>query len=467
MTLNSRQVALDILQLVQRGKFADVALHEQLGQTDLDQRDRSLVTELVYGTVRRQRTLDALIDQFAKKGAASQPLNLRLILRLGFYQLRYLTQIPAAAAVNTAVDLAKRNGLKGLSGVVNGILRQYLRLRDGDIDRERSNSGAEDREEFLDPLELPEDSVKRLGVQHSYPDWIIQTWIEQVGLSQTEALCQWFNQSPHLDLRINPLKTSVDQVAAALGAAGLATQRIVHCPQSLRLVGNPGRIQVLPGFEAGWWTVQEASAQMVSYVLAPQPGETIVDACAAPGGKTTHIAELMGDRGKIWACDRSAARLQKLTESIGRLGLQSIQPLAQDSRTLDQFHQSADRVLIDAPCSGLGTLHRHVDARWRQSLEAIAGLTQIQRELLTQAAQWVKPDGVMVYATCTLHPAENEEIVRWFLAEHPDWVIERPNPPTFVEPFIQPEGWLQVWPQVWNMDGFFMVRLKKVSTSRK
>ncbi|MGF1497611.1 MAG: 16S rRNA (cytosine(967)-C(5))-methyltransferase [Elainellaceae cyanobacterium] len=464
MSSDSRQVALNVLQLVQRGAFADVALHQVLAQTDLDQRDRSLVTELVYGTVRRQRTLDALIDQFSTKDAARQPLNLRLILRLGFYQLRYLTQIPAAAAVNTAVDLAKHNGLRGLSGVVNGILRQYLRLRDADGGGKRAGlvkSGLES----LDPLRLPEDPVKRLGVDHSYPDWMIQTWVDQIGYQQTEALCQWFNRSPHLDLRINLLKVSVDQAKAALDAAGLATQPVANLPQALRLASNPGQIQKLPGFEAGWWTVQEASAQMVSHVLDPQPGETIVDACAAPGGKTTHIAELMGDRGKIWAGDRSAARLQKLTESIQRLGLQSIQILVQDSRTLTQFRHSADRVLIDAPCSGLGTLNRHVDARWRQNLEAIAGLTQIQRELLTQSAQWVKPGGVLVYATCTLHPAENEDVVRWFLAEHRGWVIERPNAVSFARPFIQPEGWLQVWPQVWHMDGFFIAKLRNASTS--
>ena len=443
VTQNPRQAAFLALRSVHRGAFADIALDRALQQLELAPPDRRLVTEVVYGSVRRQKTLDALIDQLAKRRSYQQPPDLRAILHLGLYQLRYLDQIPAAAAVNTTVDLAKQNGFEKLAGFVNGLLRQYLRLAETD-----------------DPLQLPDDPVGRLAVQHSYPDWIVQVWLEQLGLEETEQLCEWLNRSPHIDLRINPLQSSLEQVEAALQAAGIRTGAIATLPQSLRLLDNPGSIQKLPGFREGWWTVQDSSAQLVGHLLDPQPGETIIDGCAAPGGKTTHIAELMGDRGIVWGCDRYASRLKKLRQNAERLNLSCVQTCTGDSRQFTQFTQQADRVLLDVPCSGLGTLHRHADARWRQTPETVKELAQLQTELLDQAATWVKPGGVLVYSTCTLHPAENEAIAQAFLSRHSDWSIQPPsNPPG--NTFVKPEGWLKVWCHQHNMDGFFIARFHK------
>lgn len=305
-----------------------------------------------------------------------------------------------------------------------------------------------------------------MGILHSFPDWIIQVWLEQLGLAQTEQLCEWMNQSPTIDLRINPLRTSIEEVEAALQSAGILVRRIPHLPQALRLIGNSGSIQKIPGFKEGWWTVQDSSAQLVSHLLDPQPGEVVIDACAAPGGKTTHIAELMADKGKIWACDRTPSRLRKLQENSQRLNLQSIQIYAGDSRHFSQFQNTADRVLLDAPCSGLGTMHRHADARWRQTPESVCELSVLQKELITHTSTFVKPGGVLVYATCTLHPAENEEVISAFLAELPDWQIESPRGvelPTSA--YSTPEGWFKVWPHRQDMDGFFMVRLRKTNNS--
>jgi 16S rRNA (cytosine967-C5)-methyltransferase len=444
-----RQLAFLILRDIQKGAYADVALNralqswpsEQVTASEASLRDRRLVTELVYGVVRRQRTLDALIDQLAKKPAVRQPPDLRLVLRLGLYQLRYLSHIPPSAAVDTTVNLAKQNGLKGLTGVVNGLLRQYLR---------RATSG--------DPLQLPEAAIARLGIQHSYPDWIIQLWLEQFGEAEAEALACWMNQPPVIDLRINPLQTDLAQVTAAMGAVGISLTPVPPLPQALRFTDHAGAIQHLPGFSEGWWTVQDSSAQLVSHFLNPQPGEIVIDACAAPGGKTTHIAELMGDCGTVWACDRYASRLKKVKANAERLRLTCIYLWEGDSRILTRFTGQADRVLVDAPCSGLGTLHRHADARWRQTPDTVAELALLQRELLDQAATWVKPAGILIYATCTLHPAENEAIARSFLRQHPDW---RVIPPTLEEPaypFVTPEGWVKVLPHRHQMDGFFMVR---------
>lgn len=456
---NPRQIAFLALRDVHRkGAFADVALDRLLRQADLSATDRRLVTELVYGSVRRQRSLDALIDHLGKKKAHQQPLDLRTILHLGLYQLRYQDRIPVSAAVNTTVQLAKENGFSGLSGFVNGLLRQYIRLAEG---KKQENRGGEVQDLESDPLHLPQNPVERLGILHSYPDWIIEVWLERLGLEETEHLCEWMNQTPAIDLRVNPLRTEIEKVEAALQAADISVSRVPHLPQALRLTGGTGAIQNLPGFSEGWWTVQDSSAQLVSYLLDPQPGEVVIDACAAPGGKTTHSAELMEDRGTVWACDKTASRLRKLQENAKRLSLHSIQIQEGDSRNLPQFINQADRVLLDAPCSGLGTLHRHADARWRQTLQTVQELSILQGELLDRVSTWVKPGGILVYATCTLHPLENEGVIRGFLERYPQWQILPPNPNSPAAAYTTPAGWIEVWPHRHQMDGFFMVRLQQ------
>ena len=473
---NPRQLAFIALRLVHRGAFADVALDKVLKTANLSNLDRGLVTELVYGSVRRQRTLDALIDQLAKKPASKQPSDLRTILHLGLYQLRYLSQIPPSAAVNSTVELAKENNFSGLTGFVNGLLRQYIRLslvgqasclplleggQDAHSTSQLIKQGGQDAHSTKqDPIKLPENPVERLGILHSFPDWIVQVWLEQLGDAETEQLCEWMNTSPTIDLRVNILRTSIEEVEAAMQSAGIAVSRIPHLPQGLRLTGTIGTIANLPGFSQGWWSIQDSSAQLVSYLLDPQPGEVIIDACAAPGGKTTHIAELIGDNGTVWGCDRTPSRLKKLQENTHRLSLNSIQICTGDSRNQSQFTNIADRVLLDAPCSGLGTLHRRADARWRHTKETVTELATLQGELLEQTATWVKPGGSLAYSTCTLHPLENENIIKAFLERHPHWQIESPIPNSNLATFTTPEGWLKVWPHRHQMDGFFMVLLK-------
>ncbi len=439
--MDARQLAFVTLRAVQRGAYADVALDRSLAKVSLEARDRRLATELVYGSVRRQRTLDALIDQLATK--PQQPPDLRLVLQLGLYQLRYLHQIPPMAAVNSSVELAKQNGLAGLAGLVNGLLRQYLRLAD---------TG--------DPLIVPSDPAQQLGMLHSLPDWMVEIWLDQIGPTATAQLCEWFNQSPSFDLRINPLRTSLEAVEQAFAGVGINTSRISGLPQGLRLLDPPGSVQRLPGFTEGWWVVQDASAQLVSHWLAPQPGEVVIDACAAPGGKTTHMAELMQDQGTVWGCDRTASRLKKLAQNQQRLQLNCIKICQGDSRELAQFVGTGDRVLLDAPCSGLGTLHRHADARWRQTPATVSELIQLQSELLEQTSTWVKPSGTLVYATCTLNPAENEAVIQQFLAQHSDWQLQPPAPDSPYVAFAD-QAWLKVWPHRHNMDGFFMAKLKR------
>ncbi|WP_293134942.1 16S rRNA (cytosine(967)-C(5))-methyltransferase RsmB [Microcoleus sp. bin38.metabat.b11b12b14.051] len=541
---NPRQIAfLALREVHRRGAFADAALDRTFRNSQLSDLDRRLVTELVYGSVRRMRSIDFIIDKLATKKSSQQPPDLRTILHLGLYQLQYLNHIPPSAAVNTTVQLAKENKLSGLSSFVNGLLRQYIRLTpptppyQGGAKSEPNSAalpetftpptppyqggaksepnspqqpetqttsnpppyqggaksvpnspqqpetqttsnpppyqgGARGGLNSLNPppyqggargglnfLTLPENRIERLGILHSFPDWLVELWNEQIGETETEQLCEWFNQSPTIHLRINPLKSSIAQIEAAFQAQNISTSRIPHLPQALRLNSSTGAIPNLPGYREGWWTIQDSSAQLVTHLLDPQPGEIIIDACAAPGGKTTHSAELMQDTGTIYACDKTASRLKKITENADRLQMKSIKIHTGDSRQFPEFINLADRVLLDAPCSGLGTLHRRADARWRHTPENIQEQSQLQSELLANVATFVKSGGVLVYATCTIHPLENERVVRSFLDTNPNWKIE---PPTIDLP-VQPsaEGWVKVWPHKHQMDGFFMVRLKR------
>ena len=441
---NSRSLAfLALKNVYQQKAYTDMALNRVLKSVDksleVSQTDRNFACELVYGIVRRQRTLDTLIDLLGKKKAAQQPPDLRIILHLGLYQLRYLDRIPDSAAVNTSVELAKENGISKLGGVVNGLLRSYIR---------QAESG--------DPLQLPADPISSLGIKHSFPDWIVEIWLEQLPMEEVDQLLAWFNRSPKIDLRVNLLKASIEQVENALSDAGISVERIPNLPQGLRLE-NPGSVTDLPGYQQGWWMIQDSSAQLVTYLLDPQPGEMIIDACAAPGGKTTHIAELMRDNGQIIASDRAAKRLNKVRENAARLQLNSIKIEVGDSRELERFHNLADRVLLDAPCSGLGTLHKRPDIRWRQTSQAVESLFELQRELIEQTALCVKPKGVLVYATCTLNVLENEKVVQSFLTNNSNWSIDPNN--TIAQNWATSEGWIKIYPHQSNMDGFFMVRL--------
>lgn len=429
-----RQAALEALRLIHKyDKYADIALHQILADRAHANADTRLTTEITYGVTRRIRTLTTIIDQFTQQPIAKQPLDLKLILAIGIYQLLFLDHIPASAAVNTTVELAKHNRLSGLAGLVNAILRQVTRCPPNLVER------------LTDP-----------ACRLSYPDWLLQLWQTAYGQDQAIALAEWFNHPPTLDLRINPLQTTPTQVQDLLQAQGITTTTLPHLPQALRLTSHPGKITQLPGYDQGWWSIQDAASQLVAQILDPQPGETIIDACAAPGGKTCHIAELITDQGQIHACDLHNHRLTKIHQNRDRLHLSSITTHLGNSQNSQQFppHQ-ADRVLVDVPCSGLGTLHRHADARWRQTPAQLQALPQLQIQLLTAAATWVKPQGHLVYSTCTLNPAENIQVIDQFLATHPQWQLQPCHHPKFPGAI-----YIQTIPYQDHLDGFFIAKLK-------
>ena len=405
--LAPRRLAWEGLQAVAAGAYADVALERALREHPLAGADRGLATELAYGAIRWRRPLDAWLDRLGRIAASKQPPKLRWLLHVGLYQLLWMERIPASAAVNTTVDLAKAVGLARLAPVVNGMLRSALR--------------AQESGQLLD---TPTDWAAALALEYSLPDWLPPLLLQWRGSEGAAAVAAACNQVPSLDLRVNPLRASRAEVMAALESAGISSHPIDGCPQGLQVEGHKGDLRSWPGYEDGHWCVQDRAAQWVAPLLAAQPGDRILDACAAPGGKTTHLAELVNDQAEIWAVDRSAGRLKRVAANAARLGHGSIQALAADAEQLlkdrPEWRGRFQRILIDAPCSGLGTLARHPDARWRMTPSAIEGLLPLQRSLLEGLLPLLAETGTLVYATCTIHPAENTAQVRWLLEHHPE-----------------------------------------------
>ena len=432
-----RRLAWEVLQAVAAGAYADVALERALRDRDLLGVDRGLATELAYGAIRQRRWLDGWLDQLGKVPAKKQPPKLRWLLHLGLYQLLLMERIPASAAVNTSVELAKTSGLGRLAPVVNGLLRAALRARE---------AGQE--------LPIPDDPASRLGQDHSLPDWFAALLLEWRGPEGAAAVASACNRVPELDLRVNRLRANREQVQLALAEAGISSELLQDCPDGLKITGHGGDVRHWPGYSEGHWCVQDRAAQWIAPLLKPQPGDRILDACAAPGGKSTHLAELIADQGEIWAVDRSAGRLKRVASNAARLGLGAINALAADAATLlelevrPQWRESFQRILIDAPCSGLGTLARHPDARWRVTPASIRALLPQQQALLDGLVPLLAPAGLLVYATCTIHPDENQAQVQALLKRHSSLQLLEEN---------------QCWPdQPGGGDGFYSAVLQRV-----
>ena len=437
--LAPRRLAWKVLEAVAAGAYADNALERELAKSNLAPLDRGLATELAYGAIRQRLLLDAWIDAHGRLKASSQPPRLRWLLHVGLYQLLFSSRVPASAAVNTSVELAKEAGFARLAPVVNGLLRAVARAH---APQEASHAGTPLN--AWQGLALPEAEADSLALRHSLPPWLATQLLQWCRPEEAEAFGRSSNTPPALDLRINRRRSSRAAVLAALEAAGLTARALDDQEWGLCLAASSGDLRGLPGFREGHWCVQDRTAQAIAPLLAPLPGQRVLDACAAPGGKSTHLAELMEDRGEIWAVDRSESRLKKVVANAERLGMASIQVLAADAADLlelrPQWRGFFDRILVDAPCSGLGTLARHADARWRIQPDTIDELAEQQRRLLERLEPLLRPDGRLVYATCTVHPRENAEVVQGFLAAHPSWRLRHQR---------------QWWPEPQAGDGFY------------
>jgi 16S rRNA (cytosine967-C5)-methyltransferase len=367
-------------------------------------------------------------------------------LRLALYQLLFLDKVPDYAAVNEGVEQAKRYGGQKAAALINGVLRKILREKDR--------------------LLLPEAKTglaTHLAVLWSHPEWLVKRWLEYFGPTETEALLRANNQAAPLTLRANRLKDTRENLLKAFHEKGLEAEATPWSPQGIRVKGSSG-VERVPGFEQGLFQVQGEASQLIGYLLGPKPGERILDACAAPGGKTTHLAELMEDRGEIVATDVSARGLEKLKQNVQRLGLRSIRSYRVDVLGgLDgPLARPYDRVLVDAPCSALGTLRSHPEAKWHRSEADVERLSGYQKRILERLSGYLKPGGTLIYATCTLTREENEDVVENFLDQHSDFALEdaAPHLPGEARGLIK-EKFFMALPHKHETEGFFAARMRK------
>jgi len=442
--MNGREVALKILyQINEEGAYANLALDKALFSCNaLDARDRSFITEIVYGSVKQRGQLDYILNQFAKVKVRKMDRWTRNILRMALYQIRHLDKVPDSAAVDEAVKLAKRYGRA--DKFVNAVLRNYLR-------------GAAD-------LRWPDrrrQSANYLAAVYSFPQWMAERFLTQFGLEQAEQLCQWFNQPSSLWVRTNTLKISRAALKTMLENQGLQVEESRYTPEGLRLSGAV-QLHTLPAFQQGLCTVQDESSILVALAARPQPGQRVLDVCSAPGGKATHMAQLMQNQGEVLACDIHPHRLDLIRENCKRLGVTIVQPLLQDgTKMVERWRTPFDVVLCDVPCSGLGVLGRRPDARWSKQAEDIAALCEVQRQILDQAAQLVRPGGVLVYSTCTITPEENQQQLEAFLVAHPDFYLDTALPSYWPSVGKGAAGFVQFLPMIDDTDGFFIARLMR------
>ena len=438
----ARAVAARVLERVEEGDaaFPDVLLDDALGARRLAQRDAALATELVYGTLRWQRYLDWILAPHSKRALDSLDARVRVALRLAAYQLAFLERVPAFAVVNDAVALAPRT--PGVKAFVNAVLRAFARR------------GAREREPAP-----PRDPVEALALRCSFPTWLAARWVARCGREEAEALMRAMNERPPLTLRANTLRVTREALAARLAAEeGLGARLTRYAPEGL-VVGPGGAPGDWAAFADGSFAVQDEASMLVARLLEPEPGETVADVCAAPGTKTTHLAQLMANRGRVLALDPQPARLTRVVEAAARLGATCVETLegTVEARA-PGFRGACDRVLVDAPCSNLGVLRRNPDAKWRRRPEDLAACAARQREILGAAAAMVKPRGRLVYATCSLEPEENDEVVKTFLAARPDFAID--PPPGFPVP-LDADGALRCLPHRHGTDGFTAVRFRR------
>jgi 16S rRNA (cytosine967-C5)-methyltransferase len=407
-----------------------------------DERDRGLAAEIVTGTLRWLRSLDHLIEHFARRPLAKMDRDILHVLRLSLYQLLHLDRVPASAVVDDAVDLARYARKPSAAGFVNAVLRSALRQRNR-LPLPPRPGGDGDRAAAL----------AYLGITHSHPDWLTARWLDRYGFGAAEAWVRFNNETPRLTLRVNTLRGPRDAAAAALQKAGVTTEPAPHAPEGLVVTdGNP-----LRGAQDGSFFVQDEASQLVAIAVGAQPGERVLDLCASPGGKTVAMASAMSDRGAIVACDVRARRMRLLRDTVRASGATCVRLAHVGSSGALPFAPVFDRVFVDAPCSGLGTIRRDPDIRWRRSEGDLPRLAHEQLALIERASLVVRPGGRLLYATCSSEPEENEAVVDAFLARHASFEPAdlRAGAPPPLLPLLDGRGMLRTLPFAHGLEAFF------------
>ena len=442
----ARQAAFDILIRVEKeDAYASVRI-AALSQSDLSREDRALTQEIVLGVLRWQRSLDYFIELYSERSAERLDLPVLIALRMGLYQLRHLSRVPQSAAVNESVNLVKRARVASAAPLVNAVLRKASRHSDEPAGRE-----------IADPL-------KRASIEVSHPQWLIRRWQTSFGEHDTQQLALANNNAPRVAFRVNTLRTSAKQVLTDLEQQGLAVQESQVAQGAFVVSSGPVSL-LISAAQKGLIYIQDEASQLVSILLEPRSGHRVLDLCAAPGSKTSHIAVLAYDQPWVVACDLHHHRLTTLQATCARLGLNSIDAVALDATSALPFDAQIefDRVLVDAPCSGTGTLRGNPEIKWRLRAEDLIRLPELQLKLLERGASAVASSGRLVYSTCSLEPEENEQVVHRFLKRNPFKVIT-PNAPAGL---ITNDGFVRTFPHRDGTDGFFAAVLERPRRIRR
>lgn len=429
--VNTRELALDtLIEVMEHDQYSHLVLRSVLDKyAYLEKQERAFLTRLVEGTIERTVELDYVINTYSKVKVKKMKPLIRNLLRMSTYQLHYMDSVPDSAVCNEAVKLAKKRGFFQLSGFVNGVLRSMIR--------------EPERVKYPDEKKAP---VQYLSVHFSMPEWIIEEWMETYGQEKTKALLQEFEKEQKLIVRTNLNRTTPEALAEALKNQGITACQNKDLPYALALTGVD-QLQMLPEFLAGDFYVQDISSMMVAETADVHPGDYVIDVCAAPGGKSTHIAELLNGTGQVEARDLTEYKVGLIRDNINRHGLSNMQAKVWDATVEDEASkEKADVLICDLPCSGLGVLGKKTDIRYKMTKEKQQELVLLQREILMAVRDYVKPGGTLVYSTCTINYEENEGNVEWFLDEFP---------------YFSLESMRQMFPGELGQDGFFIAKLKR------
>jgi len=443
-----RAICLDILNRVKGAdRHPDHLLTDSFKRyRHLTSLDRAFLTELTYGVLRWRGKLDWVIQQFSRIPFEKIEPEIVNILRIGLYQVLFLSRTPVSAAVNESVELAKKSRGRGGGGFVNAILRSVLR-----------------KKEEIPYLDRAEDPALHISVVQSHPLWLIRRWVAELGEQEAMKISLANQKIAPLVLRANTLKISRDDLMKKLAEAGL-TPIATHYSEEGIVLKEPPAVSDLPFFKEGLYIIQDEASQLVTFILDPKPGERILDSCAAPGGKTTHIGQRMENTGEIYAIDLTKEKLKRIEEGGSKSGIRIVKTVRGDASRplLVPEGLQFDRILADVPCSGFGTLRKNPDLKWRKGEEDVRRLSELQTSILRNLSGYLKKGGILVYSTCTIFHEENEDVVEEFLREHPEFHLDPIGNvlPDKCRPFTT-DGYFKTYPQREDMDGFFVARLIK------
>ena len=443
--INEREIVLEVLlEITEHGMYSHIVLRDVLNKYQyLEKKERSFITRVTEGTLEHMMEIDYILDQFSKVKVKKMKPVIRNIMRSAVYQMKYMDSVPVSAACNEAVKLAVRKGFGSLRGFVNGVLRNVARN--------------------LDQIEYPTEPLKRLSIQYSMPEWILNLWLMAYDSDVVEQMLQAFQRETPLTIRCNLRMVTPKQLKEHLEAEGVTVKVHPYLEYAFHISGFD-YLGDLESFQNGEFSVQDISSMLVSELAGPKEGDYVIDVCAAPGGKSLHMAEKLNGSGHVEARDLTEYKVGLIQENIERTGLSNVEAVQQDALIFDETSVGkADIVLADLPCSGLGVLAKKTDLKYKATKEGADSLAKLQREMLKNVQAYVKDEGKLVYSTCTINPAENMDNVHWFLNECPEFELIDIHGSLCEElqKDVKENGCIQLLPGVHQSDGFFLACMKK------